>query len=85
MKSVLMQDKQLWRHNLVISCRAKYISGICKTIENTKLIDQKTKNNAINFLFNHNFMNTHSQNNDTFRQESLRSKCEHQKHNIITK
>ena len=36
MKSVLMQDKKLCRHNRVISSQASYASGIRTSIENTR-------------------------------------------------
>ena len=36
MESALMQDEKLCRHNLMISSQARYISGIHKTIANTR-------------------------------------------------
>ena len=82
-ESVLMQDKELCKNNLVISSRARYISRICKTIANTTIKrshNQKQSNKPLAQSQSH---EQHSQNNDTFKQESLHSKCEHQKHNFI--
>ena len=35
-KSMLMLDRELCKHNLVIPSRARYINGIHKSIENTR-------------------------------------------------
>ena len=84
-KSVLMRDKKLCRYNSMISSRARCVSEIRKTIANTiinRSHNQKQCNKPLAQSQSH---EQNSQNKDTFRQESLHSKCEHQKHNIIAK
>ena len=85
MRCALMRDKKLCRHNRVISSQACYVRRICTSIENTRtkrLHNQKQRNKPLAQSQSH---EQNSQNNDTFRQESLHSKCENQKHNIIVK
>ena len=63
----------------VISPQARYISRIHKTIENTRINrshNQKQHNKLLAQLQSH---VQNSQKYDTFREESLHSKSEHQK------
>ena len=80
-----MRDEKLCRHSLMISSQARYINGIHKTVANTRtkiLHNQKQRHKP---LSQSQFHEQNSQKYDTFRQELLHSKCEHQKHNFITK
>ena len=70
---------------LMIFSQTRYVSGIRKTIVNTRinrLHNQKQHNKPLAQSQSH---EQNSQKYDTFRKESLHSKCEHQKHNFITK
>ena len=67
----------------MISSQARYIRKIHKIVRNTKINRSHNQKQSNKPLVQSHSMNIHSQNNDMFRKESLHSKCEHQKHNII--
>ena len=78
-----MQDEKLCRHNSMISSQDRYVNKIHKIVANTRIKrshNQKQHNKPLAQSQSH---EQNSQNNDTFRQESLHSKCEHKKHNFI--
>ena len=82
-ESALMRDEKVMKAQSMISSQARYVSGICKTIANTKIKrkhNQKQHNKPLTQSQSH---EQNSQKNDTFRKESLHSKCEHQKHNFF--
>ena len=69
MESALMRDEKLCRHNSMISSQARYVSGICRTIANTRINrshNQKQNNKPLAQSQSH---EQNSQNNDIFRQE----------------
>ena len=61
-KNVLMWDKKLCKNNRMISSPTKYVNGICKHIENTKIKRSLNQNNTINLLAPLHSMNTHLEN-----------------------
>ena len=67
----------------MISSQARYVSGICKTIANNRTNESHNLNQCNKILAPSQCHEQNPQNNNTFRQESLHSKCEHQKHNFI--
>ena len=64
-KSALMRDKELCRYNLMISSQARYISGICKTIANTRINESHNQKQSNKILAQSHSMNINSQKYDT--------------------
>ena len=67
----------------MISPQASYVRKIHKFVVNTRIKRSHNQKQHNKPLAQSQFHEQNSQNNDTFRQESLHSKCEHQKHNLI--
>ena len=82
-ESTLMRDEKICRHNQVISSQACYINGIHISIANTRTKRSHNQRQWNKLVAQSQSHEQNSQNNDTFRHESLHSKCEHQKHNFI--
>ena len=78
-ESALMRDKELCRHNRVISSQASYVSRIRISVANTRTKNRTTRSNAINFWLNHNPMDkihkimTHSGKNNYTPNASTKS------------